>query len=265
MSFRFTILGCGSSGGVPRIGPDWGACDPTNPKNRRRRCSLLVERIGKAGRTTALVDTSPDLREQMLDANVGALDAVVYTHDHADHTHGVDDLRAFSLRMRRRVPVYMDPSVWTTMHTRFGYCFETPPGSSYPPILDARRFDIDAGLTVDGDGGAIEVAPITVNHGDIDALCLRFGNVAYMPDVKVISEEAAQRLSNLDVLIIDSLRETPHPSHFSLSDALSWIERLAPKRSILTNLHVDLDYDALVAKTAPNVDVAYDGLTIETD
>ncbi|MEM7515747.1 MAG: MBL fold metallo-hydrolase, partial [Planctomycetota bacterium] len=176
--------------------------------------------------------------------------------------HGVDDLRAFALRMRRRVPVYMDPGVWETMHTRFGYCFVTPPGSSYPPILDARRFEVTDTLSIEGAGGPIDIEPIVVNHGDIDALCLRFGNVAYMPDVKEISEGAAKRLSGLDTLVIDALRDTPHPSHFSVHDALTWIERLAPKRSVLTNLHIDLDHQALAERTPANVEVAYDGLTL---
>ena len=260
---RVTILGCGSSGGVPRIGPDWGACDPTNPKNRRRRCSCLVERLGPGGVTAVLVDTSPDLREQMLSAGVGALDGVVYTHDHADHTHGVDDLRAFSLRMRRRVPVYMDPTVWETMHTRFGYCFRTPPGSSYPPILDARPFTPDEAFHIDGAGGPIVIRPISVGHGDITALALRFDDILYMPDVNDISADATEQMRSLDTLIIDALRYTPHPSHFTVSDALDWIDRLAPKRAILTNLHVDLDYDVLTREAEGKAEIAYDGLVLE--
>ena len=260
---RVTILGCGSSGGVPRIGPDWGACDPTNPKNRRRRCSCLVERLGPGGVTAVLVDTSPDLREQMLSAGVGALDGVVYTHDHADHTHGVDDLRAFSLRMRRRVPVYMDPTVWETMHTRFGYCFRTPPGSSYPPILDARPFTPDEAFHIDGAGGPIVIRPISVGHGDITALALRFDDILYMPDVNDISADATEQMRSLDTLIIDALRYTTHPSHFTVSDALDWIDRLAPKRAILTNLHVDLDYDVLTREAEGKAEIAYDGLVHE--
>ena len=260
---RMTILGCGSSGGVPRIGPDWGACDPANPKNRRRRCSCLVEKHGAGGVTTVLVDTSPDVREQLLAADVGAIDAVVYTHDHADHTHGVDDLRALALRMRGRVPVYMDDAVWQTMHTRFGYCFATPPGSSYPPILEARRLTPGQLLTIEGAGGLVPILPIAVHHGDIDALCLRIENVAYMPDVKEIPESAAAQLQDLDTLFIDALRDTAHPSHFSVDDALAWIERLRPNRAVLTNLHVDLDYEALSRRVAGIAEVAYDNLAIE--
>ena len=260
---RVTILGCGSSGGVPRIGPDWGACDPGNPKNRRRRCSCLLERRGAEGTTTVLVDTSPDVREQLLTANVGAVDAVVYTHDHADHTHGVDDLRAVTLRMRRRVPVHMDDAVWETMHGRFGYCFETPPGSSYPPILEAHRLAHGEPLTIEGAGGPITILPIPVGHGDIDALCLRIDDVAYMPDVKDIPATSAVQLRGLDTLIIDALRDTPHPSHLSVDDALGWIAELRPRRAVLTNLHIDLDYDELSGRVAGIADVAYDGLAVE--
>ena len=260
---RVTVLGCGSSGGVPRIGPDWGACDPANPKNRRRRCSCLVERQGPGGTTTVLIDTSPDLREQLLAANVGAVDAVVYTHDHADHTHGVDDLRALTLRMRRCVPVYMDEAVWETMHARFGYCFETPPGSSYPPILEARRFAHGEPLTIEGAGGPLTILPIPVRHGDIDALCLRIDDVAYMPDVKEIPATSAAQLGGLDTLFIDALRDTPHPSHFSVSDALDWIAQLQPKQAVLTNLHIDLDYVVLSRRVAGRAAVAYDGMIVE--
>lgn len=220
-----------------------------------------MEQDGPGGTTRILVDTSPDLRAQLLQANVGEIDAVVYTHDHADHTHGVDDLRVLALRMGRRVPVHMDDDVWRTMHARFGYCFETPPGSSYPPILDARAMTTWATLSLTGAGGDVEVQPIPVNHGDIDALSLRFGNMAYMPDVKDISSAAEAALQDLDILVIDALRDTPHPSHFSVSDALRWIERLSPRRAILTNLHIDLDYDGLSARMPDHVSVAHDGLT----
>ncbi|MBN8920376.1 MAG: MBL fold metallo-hydrolase, partial [Rhizobiales bacterium] len=139
MTFRFTILGCGSSAGVPRLGSGWGACDPNNPKNRRRRCSLLIERFDGDKATRVLIDTSPDLREQLLDAEVNELDGVLYTHEHADHTHGIDDLRAFALYQRRRIDVYLDVPTSLSLHARFGYCFQTPAGSSYPPILHEHR------------------------------------------------------------------------------------------------------------------------------
>lgn len=264
MSLEVTILGCGSSGGVPRIGNDWGACDPNDPKNRRRRCSIVVRRRGPKGNTVVLVDTSPDLREQALEAGLTTLDAVVYTHDHADHTHGVDDLRAFALRMKRRVPVYMDDTVRKTMFARFGYCFQTPEGSSYPPILDAREITPNDTFTVKGPGGAIEIEPIPVNHGDIDALCLRFGSLAYMPDVKRVPDAARARLQGLDLLILDALRDKTHPSHFNVENALQFVQEMRPRHTVLTDLHVDLDHGVLSAKTPESVSVAYDGLTLTT-
>jgi len=156
LSLRVTILGCGSSGGVPRVGSGWGACDPAEPRNRRRRCSIFVEqtglgeRTGEAGTTTILVDTSPDLREQLLDAGVKRLDAVLYTHEHADHTHGIDDLRGLVLTARRRVPVHLDEATATMMRARFLYCFETPPGGDYPPIVDEHRLHAGTPVRVDG-------------------------------------------------------------------------------------------------------------------
>jgi phosphoribosyl 1,2-cyclic phosphate phosphodiesterase len=264
MTFRLTILGCGSSGGVPRVAAGWGACDPKNPKNRRRRCSVLVERIGPEGTTSILVDTTPDLREQLLDAGVRRLDAVLYTHEHADHTHGIDDLRPLAIVMRRRVPVYVDRMTGEMLTTRFGYCFKTPPGSQYPPILETHSMTAGHLVTIEGHGGAIEALPFRLIHGDIDALGLRFGDLVYAPDVSQIPEESLHHFDGLEVLIIDALRYTPHPSHFSVSDALALIERVKPRRAILTNLHTDLDYEALRAQLPPNVVPAFDGLLIET-
>ncbi len=150
MSLSVTILGCGSSGGVPRPALGWGACDPDNPKNRRRRCSILVEQTGPDGKTSVLVDTSPDLREQLLDANVSKLDGVLFTHEHADHTHGIDDLRGLFIKHRRRIDAYLDEPTSRSMHARFGYCFMTPPGSEYPPILSEHRIRPGEPVTIDG-------------------------------------------------------------------------------------------------------------------
>lgn len=265
MTLRFTILGCGPSTGVPRIGNDWGACDPSNPKNRRRRCSLLVERIGVEGRTVVLVDTSPDLREQLLDAGVGALDAVLYTHDHADHTHGIDDLRMVAYAMGRRVDVYSNEHTINTLRQRFDYCFETPPGSSYPPILRAHELLLTRPLEIDGRGGRIEVRPFRQLHGDIESLGFRFGALAYSSDLHGVPDESLPLLQNLDVWIVDALRYRPHPSHFSLEEALEWIARLQPKQAILTHLHIDLDYETLRANLPANVVPAYDGMVIELE
>ena len=263
MTLKFTILGCGSSGGVPRPALGWGACDPNNPKNRRRRSSLLVERSDAAGITRVLVDTSPDLREQLLDADVDRLDAVLYTHEHADHTHGVDDLRALFIKQRRPIDVYLDAYTSASMHSRFGYCFKAPPGSEYPPILSEHRLAAGEPVNVHGQGGAIVALPLLQAHGDIASLGFRFGGLAYSCDLSGMPDESAAALEGLEIWIVDALRYRPHPSHFSLADALAWIERLKPRRAILTNLHADLDYEVLRAKLPPHVEPAYDGITFE--
>jgi phosphoribosyl 1,2-cyclic phosphate phosphodiesterase len=263
LTLRLTILGCGSSGGVPRVGQGWGACDPANPKNRRRRCSVLVERSGSAGVTAVLVDTSPDLREQLIDAGVKRLDAVLLSHPHADHTHGIDDLRPLCLMAGRRVDVYMDEPTALNVRRSFSYIFETPEGSSYPPT--ATEFRLIAGrlCRIMGSGGAIEATPFDLDHGEISALGFRFGTLAYTPDVKRIPEASHPFLEGLDMWIIDALRDRPHPSHFSLGDALSWIETMRPRRAILTNLHTDLDYETLRARLPAHVTPAYDGMRVE--
>jgi phosphoribosyl 1,2-cyclic phosphate phosphodiesterase len=265
MSLRLTILGCGSSGGVPRVGSGWGACDPSNPKNRRRRCSILVERTGPDGTTSVLVDTSPDLREQLLDADVRHLDAVLFTHEHADHTHGIDDLRPLVIAMRRRIPVYASRMTSELLLIRFGYCFETPPGSGYPPILEAHRLDHERETVVAGPGGAVRALPFRMIHGDIEAFGFRFGRIAYAPDVSEMPKGSLDHLRDLDVLIIDALRYTPHPTHFSVSEALGLIEQVKPKRAVLTNLHSDLDYERLRSELPPQIEPAFDGMQISAE
>ncbi|WP_068312596.1 MBL fold metallo-hydrolase [Polycladidibacter hongkongensis] len=259
---NITILGCGSSTGVPRIGGDWGNCDPQEPKNRRRRCALLVERHGPQGTTTLLVDTGPDIREQLLAANTQHIDAVLYTHAHADHVHGIDDLRFFVMVSKRKMPVYMDASTSERMMQAFGYCFETPPGSSYPPIMQEHRLQSGQPLIVEGAGGSIPVLPFLVNHGDIDALGFRFGGLAYSPDLHDIPPESLQLLANLDHWIIDCLREKPHRSHLCLADALAWLERLQVPSATLTNMHADLDYNALRSRLPQHISPAYDGMEL---
>ncbi len=261
---RITILGCGSSGGVPRIGAGWGECDPANPRNRRRRCSILIERSAATGeKTTVLVDTSPDVREQLLDANVTALDAVLFTHDHADHTHGIDDLRALFIHNRKRLDLWMDERTERILCERFGYIFRSPVNSDYPPIAELHRILPQQQISITGAGGSISAMPFDVEHGSISALGFRFGNLAYTPDVNRIPDAALPYLENLDVWIIDALRPKPHPSHFSLDDALEWIIKMQPRQAILTNLHVDMDYATLVNTLPPGVIPAHDGLQIE--
>lgn len=264
MTMRFTILGCGSSGGVPRVGQGWGDCDPSNPKNRRRRCSLLVERISAKGKTTVLVDTGPDLREQLLGANITKLDGVLYTHDHADHTHGIDDVRPLVIAQGRRIDVYLDEQTSRIMNARFGYCFHTPEGSEYPPIVNEHRISVGQPVTVTGEGGPIEALPILHQHGrNVTALGFRFGGLVYSPDVNGFPAESLSALQNIDVWLLDALRYRRHPSHFSVEESLEWIARLKPKRSVLTNLHSDIDYEKLRGSLPAGVTPAYDGMQIE--
>lgn len=261
---RLTILGCGSSGGVPRIGGLWGECDPSNPRNRRTRCSLLVERIAGEGTTRVLIDTSPDMREQLLRAGVGALDAVVYTHSHADHVNGLDDLRQIVFLTGRRVQVWADPATQEALMTRFSYAFVQPEGSSYPPICDMHT--IRGPITVDGPGGSLTLDPFEVSHGDIPALGFRIGKVVYLPDVLSIPEPVwNSHLRDLDCFIVDALRRKPHPTHAHLDLALAWIERAGPRLGVLTNMHIDLDHAQVEAETPDHVRAAHDGMVLEFD
>ncbi len=257
---RFTILGCGSSGGVPRLGGHWGDCDPRNPKNTRRRCSLLIEREDEGGITRILVDSSPDLRAQLLDAGVGALDAVVYTHSHADHVHGIDDLRMIVFNMRQRLPVWADGDTQNALYARFGYAFTQPEDSPYPPILDMHT--IDGAFEITGAGGPVKLQPFEVNHGSIEALGFRVDGFAYLPDVAAIPEDVWPVLEGLDCWVLDALRRTPHPTHAHLARSLEWMERAAPRRGILTNMHIDMDYQTLVEELPEHITPAYDGMTI---
>lgn len=257
---KVTILGCGSSGGVPRLGGHWGACNPDNPKNRRQRCSILVERINDQGSTTVLIDTSPDMRNQLLSANVGKLDAVLYTHSHADHVHGIDDLRMVVFNMRARLPVWADGDTQNALLSRFGYAFVQPEGSPYPPILNLHTIKGD--VTIDGAGGPITFTPFEVNHGSIEALGFRFNDIAYLPDVASIPDEAWAQLQNLTCWIVDALRRDPHPTHSHLSQTLGWIDQTKPETAVLTNMHNDLDYDKIAEETADHIQPAYDGMTL---
>jgi phosphoribosyl 1,2-cyclic phosphate phosphodiesterase len=264
MKLAVTILGCGFSGGVPRPALGWGACDPANPKNRRRRCSILVDRSAPdGGRTRVLVDTSPDLREQLLAADVDWLDGVLFTHEHADHTHGIDDLRGLFIRHRRQIDTYVDEPTWKVLSHRFGYCYETPPGSKYPPFLRRHAIAPGAAVSLVGAGGTVTALPVLHDHGDIAALGFRFGAMAYSPDLAGMPDESAAELDGLDLWIVDALWYRPHPSHFHLDLTLAWIERLKPKRAILTNMHADLDFETLRAKLPVNVEPAYDGMKVE--
>ncbi len=260
MTLTATILGCGSSGGVPRLGGangagQWGACDPGNPRNRRLRCSLLV----RDGETSVLVDTSPDLREQLLAAHVGRLDGVVMTHPHADQTNGIDDLRVLCQVMQRRIDMFADAATLAHLHGQFGYCFDTPDGSDYPPILTGH---VIAEPFAEFSIGSIPVLPFWMRHGRIRSLGYRFGKLAYCSDVNALDDEAFAILEGVECWIVDALRYREHPSHAHVDLTLSWIERLRPARAILTNLHNDLDYETLKRELPKNVEPAYDGMTI---
>ena len=263
------ILGCGSSGGVPRLGgPDeagnWCDCDPQNPKNRRRRCSILVRRRSRDGETRVLVDTSPDLHEQLLDARIARLDGVLITHDHADQTHGMDDLRAITLNMKSRLDVWADRPSWKSLMAKFGYCFHQPPGSDYPPILNAHEIhEPYRPFVIVGAGGALPVQAFRQGHGRVHSLGFRFGPLAYTSDADALDDEAFGALEGVECWIVDALRRTPHPSHAHLAKTLDWIARVRPRRAILTNMHLDLDYETLLRELPAGVEPAFDGLCLD--
>lgn len=260
-ALRATILGCGSSGGVPRLGGHWGLCDPGEPRNQRRRCSLLVERIGPRGVTRVLIDTTPDLRSQLLDAGVGTLDAVVYTHSHADHMHGIDDLRQVVFNGGgKALPVYADASTEAALLDRFAYVFVQPEGSLYPPILTLETIRGD--FVVEGAGGPIPFQPFEVSHGPTPALGFRMGGLAYLPDVLSIPESVWPLLMGLDLWILDALGRKPHPTHVHLALALEWIARAQPKAAVLTNMHLEMDYATLCTELPATIRPAYDGLSL---
>lgn len=268
MILRATILGCGSSGGVPRADGDWGACDPNNPKNVRRRCSLLVEAAASdealtAGETTnILIDTSPDLRAQALSVGLQRIDAVMITHDHADQTHGIDDLRAFVYRARCHMPVHMSGDTAKELLERFDYAF-LGDGKLYRPLFTPHVWDaFGEPIRVQGPGGAVDIIPFELQHGPIMSTGFRIGPIAYSPDVNGVPDAAFRILDGTRVWIVDALREDQHPTHASVSDALGWIDRAGIPEAVLTNLHIDLDYDSLSAKLPEGVRPAHDGLSV---
>ncbi len=265
MTLTLTILGCGSSAGVPRPALGWGHCNPNNPKNRRRRCSLLAERRSGEGVTRVVIDTSPDLREQLIDAAVDHIDAVFLTHEHADQTHGIDDLRSVVLHQRKRIPTYFNQSTAKDIMARFSYCFISPEGSDYPPILTRHSIEAGERQEIPGKGGAITLTAFNLQHGHIPALGYRIGNAAYTPDLSDIPAESWPALEGLDLWIVDGLRYAPHPSHFSVDDALSWIARFKPRRAVLTNMHSDLDYDVLRRSLPEGVVPGHDGMQLTLD
>ncbi|MBI1250090.1 MAG: MBL fold metallo-hydrolase [Alphaproteobacteria bacterium] len=266
-TLRVTILGCGSSGGVPRADGAWGACDPNEPRNRRSRCGMLLQKWrggpgDPADATTVLIDTSPDLRTQMMTTGVKHIDAVLFSHDHADQTHGLDDLRVYALLKRRRVSVFMDALTRETLTRRFDYCFVMRGG--YPPILeDAGDLRHREPVRVDGPGGALEAIPLDQDHGGMPSLGFRVGAFGYSNDVVRLPGHTLAALRGLDVWVVDALRYTTHPTHAHLEQTLAWIADIRPNRAILTNMHIDLDYRRLAAELPAGVEPAHDGLAFD--
>jgi len=270
MGLRAIILGCGSSGGVPRIGGDWGVCDPNEPKNARTRSSILVQKWQGEGEpdpkscTNILIDTSPDLRLQFLREDIRHLDAVFYTHDHADQSHGIDDLRAIAYRMRNQIPTFMDAYTKTHVFERFKYCFEMPEGRVHPPILALQDLITDGSVSeIEGPGGRLKVETIGVSHGPTPSLGFLIDDcLAYSPDVWGVSDEIIDRLEGIDCWIVDSLRYSQHPTHAHSDRTLSWLARSCVKSAVLTNLHIDMDYETLKAELPPVATPAFDGMRI---
>ena len=251
---KIRLLGCGTSSGVPRIGNDWGTCDPAEPKNRRRRVSILVEQDD----TRVLVDTSPDLREQLLDAAVSKIDAVIWTHDHADHCHGIDDLRQIFHFTRQPVPGYARPETLAVLQRRFDYVFEG--SSGYPPTVEAHALP-DA-LVI----GALGIRIVDQPHGSVTSagICFECGGkrAAYSTDFNAITTDMISLFEDLDLWIVDALRERPHPTHPHLAQTLEWIEQLRVRHAILTHMDQSMDYQQLRATLPPHVEPGFDGLEV---
>ena len=255
---RVTILGCGGSGGVPTVGNEWGNCDPKNPRNARRRVSILVQGAGQ----TILIDTSPDLRAQLLDANVGHLDAVLYTHDHADHTHGLDDLR-FLRRDRGMppIPCYGSRETLDSIGSRFSFAFSQGSigsGILYKPY--AAAIEIDGPFRI----GELTITPFRQDHGHGTwSTGYRIGRMAYSTDVVDIPEESWPFLTDLDLWVVDALRWEPHPTHTHFDRTVGWIARAKPKHAILTHMNHFMDYETVRQRCPKGVEPGWDGLVVE--
>ncbi|WP_442681395.1 MBL fold metallo-hydrolase [Sphingomonas sp. ASY06-1R] len=249
---KLTILGCGTSSGVPRIGGDWGACDPSDPRNRRTRAAILVQ----STTTTILVDTGPDMREQLLAANVGVVDAVLWTHEHADHTHGIDDLRQVFHLTHMPVPGYARQRTHDLLETRFGYVFHGRGG--YPPT--ARLHVLDDDIVV----GDIRVRTVDQPHGGITSAGFRFdvaqASAAYSTDFHNLTDDMQNLFRGVDLWIVDALRHAPHPTHADLATTLAAVDRVSPKRAILTHMDQSMDYATLAAELPKGVEPGFDGL-----
>lgn len=255
---KVTILGCGASGGVPLIGANWGNCDPANPRNRRRRASILVEDRN----TRILVDVSPDCRAQLLDAEVAHLDAVLFTHVHADHCHGIDELRWVNNVIGAPLDVYGAAASFEELNRRFGYAFEpfidySGTGYYYRPVLHWQA--IDGPLEI----GDVSVLPFEQDHGFSKTLGLRFGSFAYSTDVVALDDKAFDCLAGVETWVVGCLREEWHKTHANLETVLEWAERLGPRRVVLTHMSHWLDYQTLKDKLPTGIEPAYDGMVLD--
>lgn len=264
-TLEIVILGCGSSGGVPRADGDWGACNPLDPRNRRSRCSLMVRRHSDEGperQTTVVIDAAPEFRLQCVAATVRRLDGLLLTHDHADQCHGLDDIRAFALSQGERIDCWMNLATRRSVMRRFGYIFEGE--GAYPAIADIQETPTHGtDWRVDGPSGPVWVRTFDQDHGGVQSLGYRFGPLAYSSDVVGLSEDALAALEGVEVWIVDALRYRPHPTHAHVERTLEWIDKVKPRRAILTNMHVDLDYAELARSLPAGVEPAWDGLRLK--
>ncbi len=256
MTFEITILGCGSSSGVPAIGNNWGKCNPNNPKNRRLRSSILI----KTPFASLLIDATPDLRQQLLNANVKSLDGILITHCHADHINGIDDFRFLNVIMNQDLHLYATKKNIDEIKKRFSYVFEKlapqAKGFYYKPCLIPHKID---GLFKINN---LEILSFQQDHGFVESTGFRINNFAYSSDVFDLSENVFEKLENLDLWIVDCLRFEPHKSHAHLGKVLKWINRLKPKRTILTHMNYEIDYDHINSLLPKNCEAAYDGLKL---
>ena len=261
----FKILGSGCSTGVPRIDGYWGACDPDNPKNRRSRCAAwcgLYDDNDPDRMTSVAIDTAPEFREQMVRAGVRSLDAILWTHDHADQAHGIDDMRAYTFARGGPIDGYMDQATNDTFRRRFGYVFTGLMG--YPAICVDRIIPPHGtDWSVDGAGGALPITTFAQHHGPIQSVGYRIGDIAYSSDISDIPEESYPALQGLKLWIVDAMRRKPHPTHAHLDKTLAWVEQFRPDKTVLTNLHQEMDYETLRRDLPESVEPAYDQMKFD--